>query len=422
MRGLLMNAEIIAVGSELLLGQIANTNAQFLSKQLANIGVNVFYHTVVGDNSSRLKQALEVAESRADLIIFTGGLGPTKDDLTKETIASHLGRSLIHDEDALKSIEQFFITTNRVMTENNRKQALVLEGSQVLPNDHGMAPGMILQVKERTYMLLPGPPKEMQPMYTTYGETAILNLLQPQDKIVSRVLRFFGIGESLLETEIEDLIDEQQNPTIAPLAADGEVTLRLTAKEKTEELANQLIEETEKKILARVGQYFYGYDSTSLMHELFNELQKRDLTMACAESLTGGLFQQEITSISGAGDVFKGGVVCYATEIKNRVLHVKQETLDTEGAVSSATAIELAENVRELLQADVGISFTGVAGPTEQEGKPVGMVFVGLSIVGRPTQVIQLQLAGTRAGIRVRTVKHGCALLLNSLKDSQNTN
>lgn len=416
-----MNAEIIAVGSELLLGQIVNTNAQFLSKHLANIGVNVFYHTVVGDNPGRLKKGLEIAEERSNLIIFTGGLGPTKDDLTKETIASHLNRNLVHDENALTSIEEYFKKVNRVMTENNRKQALILEGAIVLPNDNGMAPGMVTTINGRTYMLLPGPPKEMEPMYLKYGEKEILRLLDSNDKIVSRVLRFFGIGESLLETEIEDLIDEQDNPTIAPLAADGEVTLRLTAKESTTERAIQLIEETEKKILSRVGTYFYGYDSTSLMNELFSMLKDKSLTLSCAESLTGGLFQQEITSLSGASEIFKGGVVCYATEIKNRVLNVKRDTLEHEGAVSSACAIELADNVRDLMQADIGISFTGVAGPTEQEGKPVGLVYIGISIAGKPTKVERLQLAGSREGIRLRSIKHGCYLLLNSLKESQNT-
>lgn len=222
----------------------------------------------------------------------------------------------------------------------------------------------------------------------------------------------------MLETEIDDLIDGQQNPTIAPLAADGEVTLRLTAKAKNEELAHRKpIDKTEQQILARVGEYFYGYDSTSLMNELFQELDARNLTLACAESLTGGLFQQEITSISGAGDVFKGGVVCYATEVKKHVLNVKKETTETYGAVSAACALELAENVRSLIQADIGISFTGVAGPAKQEGKPVGMVFIGISIKGREPKYEQLQLAGTREGIRLRTIKHGCHFLLKSLKE-----
>lgn len=412
-----MNAEIIAVGSELLLGQIVNTNAQFLSKQLAGLGVNVFYHTVVGDNANRLKAAIEMAEKRSNLILFTGGLGPTKDDLTKETIANHLGVKLIHDTAALRSIELYFQRTNRTMGENNRKQALVLEGSNVLQNDHGMAPGMVFSKNGCTYMLLPGPPKEMEPMFLDYGIKAIGDLFQTNEQIISRVLRFFGIGESTLENEIEDLIDGQQNPTIAPLAAEGEVTLRLTAKHTDRETAISLIDKTEQEILSRVGQYFYGYDSTSLMGELFKKLNEKQLTLCCAESLTGGLFQQEITSISGAGDIFKGGVVCYATEVKKNILKVKKETIDTVGVVSSACAKELAENVRELLQTDIGISFTGVAGPTEQEGKPVGTVYVGVSITGKPTHVEKLQLAGTREGIRIRTVKHGCYLLLNCLKE-----
>lgn len=416
-----MNAEIIAVGSELLLGQIVNTNAQFLSSRLASIGVNVFYHTVVGDNPKRLKNVLQVAESRANLIILTGGLGPTKDDLTKETIAAHLGKGLVMDEEALQSIEQFFQATNRTMTDNNRKQALILDGATVLPNDNGMAPGMILTVKGTTYMLLPGPPKELDPMFLSYGEKEILTLLQEDEKIVSRVLRFFGIGESLLETEVEDLLESQKNPTIAPLASDGEVTLRITAKEKTEERANELIDEIEEEIQRRVGKYFYGYNSTSLMIELFKELQTRHLTLACAESLTGGLFQEEITSIPGAADVFTGGIVCYATEVKARVLHVKQETIDKDGVVSSTCAIELADNVKKMMGSDIGISFTGVAGPSEQEGKPVGTVFIGLAIEGRQTEAFLLQLAGSREGIRMRSVKHGCSLLLNHLKGSQST-
>lgn len=416
-----MNAEIIAVGSELLLGQIVNTNAQFLSKQLAHIGINVYHHTVVGDNPTRLKTALEIAEGRADLIIFTGGLGPTKDDLTKETIAAHLGSELVHDEQALRSIEQYFQRVNRIMPPNNRKQALILAGSHILPNDHGMAPGMILTNNQHTYMLLPGPPFEMEPMYTEYGERALLNLLEANEKIVSRVLRFFGIGESQLETEIEDLIDGQENPTIAPLATDGEVTIRLTAKHQSEETALNLIKQTEEKILARVGEFLYGYDATSLMNELFHLLQEQDLTIACAESLTGGMFQERMTALPGAGDVFKGGVVCYATEVKNKVLHVKKEITDTDGVVSRACAAELAVNVKDLIKTNIGLSFTGVAGPSEQEGKPVGLVYIGIAINDQPVHVEKLQLAGTRDGIRERTVKYGCYFLLKYLKDAQNT-
>lgn len=411
-----MNAEIIAVGSELLLGQINNTNARFISAELASIGVNVYFHTVVGDNPARLKRALEVAEERSDLIIFTGGLGPTKDDLTKETIAHHLGIELVVDEYAMKSIEAYFNRTKRAMTENNRKQALILKGSQVLPNDHGMAPGMLLGSDKHHYMLLPGPPSEMEPMFSTYGVPAIASRSGEQAKIVSRVLRFFGIGEAALETTLEDLIDSQSNPTIAPLASDSEVTIRLTARDHSEEMAHQMIDEVEAKIQERVGEFFYGYDNTSLMNELFALLKSKALTIAAAESLTGGLFQQELTSMAGASSILKGGVICYTNEAKMNLVNVRKETLSTNGAVSEACACELAENIAQLTGAEVGISFTGVAGPDRLEGHDPGTVFIGIYQKGMQPIVEKLQLAGTREAVRLRAVKHGCRLLMKNLK------
>jgi nicotinamide-nucleotide amidase len=412
-----MNAEILAVGTELLLGQIANTNAQFISKQLAEIGVNVFYHTVVGDNSSRLIAALEVAESRSNLIIVTGGLGPTKDDLTKETIANHLGKTLVTDEDALRSIEAFFTKINRVMTENNRKQALVLKDSHVLKNDYGMAPGMVVTTDTHTYMLLPGPPSEIKPMFLHYGQHALLAKMNIQEKIVSRVLRFFGIGEAALETEIEELIEGQSNPTIAPLAGDGEVTLRLTAKHVEASEAEKMLDSVEASIRAKVGEFIYGYDDTSLMEEAVKHLKKSGLTIAAAESLTGGMFQEQITAFAGASQLLKGGVVCYSNEAKANILKVSADTIEQHGVVSEECARELAENVASLLGADIGISFTGVAGPDEQEGKPVGTVYIGIHQVGQGTKVEKLQLAGNRTGIRKRTVKFGYYYLLKLLQD-----
>ncbi|MCH1623711.1 competence/damage-inducible protein A [Fredinandcohnia quinoae] len=412
-----MDAEIIAVGSELLLGQIANTNGQFLSKQLAELGINVYYHTVVGDNSSRLENAISIAQTRADLIIFTGGLGPTKDDLTKETIAKILGKKLVTDAEALEGIEEYFIKTKRIMTENNKKQALVIEGSDILSNDHGMAPGMGFIVDNITYMLFPGPPKELNPMFLKYGSEFLLKQIGEAERIESRVLRFFGIGESQLETEIEDLIEAQTNPTIAPLAGDGEVTLRLTAKHRSPEIAKKLLDETEGLIADRVGEYIYGYDSTSLVDELMNRLKGMNLTISGAESLTGGLFLEELTRLSGASAVIKGGVVCYTNEIKEHVLGVNKSTLETKGAVSEETAEELATKVRKILQSDIGISFTGVAGPNESEGKPVGTVIIGISCLNYPTKVYPLLLTGTRQGIRTRTVKYGCYYLLKMLKE-----
>jgi nicotinamide-nucleotide amidase len=410
-----LNAEIIAVGSELLLGQIANTNAQFLSQQLAELGINVYFHTVVGDNAARLEQAVKVAQTRADLIIFTGGLGPTKDDLTKETIARLLRRELVTDEEALRSIEAYFARTNRIMTENNKKQALVLKGSIILKNEHGMAPGMAITINSITYMLLPGPPKEMQPMFRKYGRAFLLEKLGHEERIESRVLRFFGIGESELETRIEDLIDQQSNPTIAPLAGDGEVTLRLTAKHRSEAEAKRLLDETEKKIVERVGAYLYGYNEETLFEKAIQTLKAQKKTVAAAESLTGGLFLEQLTAVPGASQVVRGGVVCYTNDVKEKVLGAPYAVLAADGAVSEQCARLLAENVRTLCQADIGISFTGVAGPDPLEGKPVGTVYIGISTSKHGTNVYPLTLSGHRDAIRIRTAKYGCSFLLKTL-------
>lgn len=405
-----MNAEIIGIGSELLLGQIANTNAQFISRRLADLGINVFYHTAVGDNSNRLKQAIEVAESRSDLLIFTGGLGPTKDDLTKETIANVLSKQLVYNEEAMRDIEAYYEKTGLTMSENNRKQALVIEGSTVLPNDNGMAPGMAFKNDRCTYMLFPGPPRELYTMFTSYAEPYLLKQMKQGERIISRVLRFFGIGESTLETKLEDLIDQQTNPTIAPLAGDWEVTLRLTARASSEEEASKLIDNTEQKIQKRVGDYMYGYGLTSLPLEAFAHLKEKKWTISVAESLTGGLFSQEFTSLSGASSLFYGGIVCYSNEVKQKV-GVSPETLSSYGAISEECAIELARNIRKTYNTDIGISFTGVAGPDSIEGKEAGTVYIGMvSPIGE--QVIPLKLAGDRDAIRKRTVKHGFNTLL----------
>ncbi|MBN8191391.1 competence/damage-inducible protein A [Bacillus sp. NTK074B] len=410
-----MNAEIIAVGSELLLGQIVNSNAQFISEQLADMGVNVYYHTSVGDNPSRLKHAIEVAQKRADLLIFTGGLGPTKDDLTKETIAEALGTTLSMDTDALDSIKNYFHKTNREMTPNNEKQAQILSGSHVLKNEHGMAPGMLLKKEGTAYMLLPGPPSEMRPMFGNYGKQAILTLLDKKEVIHSRVLRFFGIGEAQLETELEELIDKQANPTIAPLAGDGEVTLRLTAKHESREIAISLLDSVEEEILHIVGDYFYGYDEDSLVHAGLNLLKEKSLTLSCAESLTGGLFQGQLTSLPGASEVLSGGVVCYTDEVKKKILSVKEDTLKQYSAVSEQCARELAENVRNLFSSDIGISFTGVAGPGSFEGQPEGTVWIGIALKDGTTKAFQLNLGGGRNGNRNRTVKYGWHYLIKEL-------
>lgn len=415
-----VNAEIIAVGSELLLGQIVNTNAQFISQKLAEIGVNVYYHTVVGDNASRLMQAIQVAQKRSNCLIFTGGLGPTKDDLTKETIASSMKKRLVLDQEAMANIQQYFAKTKRSMSDNNRKQALVIEGSTILPNHYGMAPGMALETDGIVYMLMPGVPKEMKPMFVQYGIPFLQKQFQLKEKILSRVLRFFGIGESQLETDLEDLIDGQTNPTIAPLAKDGEVTLRLTAKHENEEAAWKLIDDMEHEILKRIGEYFYGYGETSLHEQLMNLLKEKQLTIAAAESLTGGLFCEQLTQFPGASKIVRGGVVCYTNEIKQHVLGVKEETLKTAGAVSGDCAKQMAEKVKKLMNASIGISFTGVAGPEPSEGKSVGTVYIGVQFESDPAKVYELHLSGSRDGIRRRTSNYGCHYLMKLINKMEN--
>lgn len=413
-----MNAEIIAVGSELLLGQIANTNGQFISKELAGLGINVYYHTVVGDNRQRMHDALSAAQERADILIFCGGLGPTKDDMTKEIVADALQRNLITDEAALAQIHTYFEKKQQTMTANNKKQADVIEGSQIFANKYGMAPGMALTAGGQIYILLPGPPRELAPMFTNDVQAYLLQQSDTQDHIDSRVLRFFGIGESKLENEISDLIEAQTDPTIAPLAGTEEVTLRLTAKSRTPEEAYALLDPIESTILDRIGSYFYGYGETTLAGKIFHMLKNQNLTIACAESLTGGGLAQELTHFSGSSAVFKGGIVCYTNEVKENVLGVDGELLQTDGAVSEKCARTLAENVKQLTQADIGISFTGVAGPEMSEGKSVGTVYIGIAFVKAPTHVYPLTLVGSREKIRAQSINYGLFYLLKMLETS----
>jgi nicotinamide-nucleotide amidase len=413
-----MNAEIIAVGSELLLGQIVNSNAQYISKSLADIGVNVFYHTVAGDNERRLSSAVETACSRSNLIIFTGGLGPTKDDLTKETIAKLFNKDLVHDETSLRYITNYFEQTNREMTENNKKQALIIKDALVLPNDNGMAPGMAFTQDEITFILLPGPPSEMKPMFINYAVPFLLSKMDVQTRLYSRVLKFFGIGESILETKLQDLIEKQTNPTIAPLASEHEVTIRLTAAHTDQEEAKKLLDETESEIVRRTSAFFYGYENDTLEKQTMDLLMKRNATVSSAESLTGGLFGRTMTDQPGSSSVFKGGIIAYSNELKKNLLSVPDSLIKEHGAVSEKCAEWMAEHIKKMAKTDYGISFTGVAGPEQQEEKPVGTIFIGLA-GPQKTKVFPVKLAGTRKSIREKTVKHGLYLLNRLVKEDQ---
>lgn len=410
-----MNVEIIAVGSELLLGQINNTNARFLSSQLNEIGVNVRFHTVVGDNAERLKNTIQQAEKRSDCIIFTGGLGPTKDDLTKEVIAEHLNRSLVMDEEAMRSIELFFEARNRPMTENNKKQAFVLEGSTVFKNDHGMAPGMAVEENEKLYILLPGPPKEMEPMFQFVVKPYLRKQQHTEQTIASRVLRFYGIGEAALEQRISSFLDSQ-NPTVAPLAADGEVTLRVTASARTTQQANALIEPVVAQLLDEVGTYLYGYDDDSLASKLAEVLCQHQLTIAAAESLTAGLFMSELAAIPGISAVLQGGVVVYNEQMKVKQLGIEKQLLDKYTVVSRECAEAMARQVAQSYDAKIGVGLTGAAGPDPHDGSAVGTVWFSICIEGVCTS-FELKLTGARNTNRLIAVKNAQYRILQLLAE-----
>lgn len=412
-----MKAEIIAVGSELLLGQISNTNARFISSQLAELGIDVYYHSVVGDNPDRLVESIKIAENRADLIIFTGGLGPTKDDLTKETISKHLNKNLVSDQHALIYIEDFFKRMNRNMTENNKKQALVLEGCTVLENKHGMAPGMFLSTETHSYILLPGPPKEMEPMFQFEAKPILSKLLHNESIIKSHVMRFYGIGEAELETEVQDLLYNQTNPTLAPLASDGEVTLRLTAKSETEEEAWKLIDVLQTEIYNRVGKFVYGYNNDSLASKLRDILVENNLTISAAESMTAGLFQAELAAVSGMGQALVGGMITYTEAIKIHQLGVNEETISEYSVVSSQCAEEMAMRVREKFDTNIGVGITGAAGPDGHGGQPAGTVWIGIAFDDAAPVSYKLSLSGMRNTNRLRAVKFTIHYLIRLLHD-----
>ncbi|WP_026906190.1 competence/damage-inducible protein A [Paucisalibacillus globulus] len=411
-----MNAEIIAVGTELLLGQIANTNAQWISEQLAINGINVFYHGVVGDNLTRVKDMFEIAGERSDVVIVTGGLGPTDDDLTREAFQFISGLKMIEHKPSMDYIEAYFNKINSIMTPNNRKQARVFEGATVINNTVGMAPGMIIHYNDTTWVFLPGVPREMKSMMLD-GVLPYLNKTFKQDEVIkSYVLRFIGIGESQLEHELKEIINKQQNPTIAPLAQNNGVVIRLTAKAKSEESAFQLLNQARDTILAIVGNYYYGTNEETLEQVIISKLKDKQLMIASAESLTGGKFIEKLISVPGASEVTRGSIVCYDTSVKRDVLKISDEMLQSKGTISSECALEMSKNVATLLNASIGISFTGLAGPEPLEGKPVGTVYISVYIKNTKHIVQKFEFSGTRDGIRHRAVLKGYEILLNLLK------
>ena len=393
-----MIAEVLAVGTELLMGQIANTNAQYISNRLPEAGVGVYYHSVVGDNPQRLKACLKLALDRTDIVIMTGGLGPTQDDLTKETVAEVMGRTLILHEESLNKIKAFFQKINRPMSSNNIKQAYLPENSLIIENNNGTAPGCIIEEGGKVVIMLPGPPSEMKPMF----EDCVMPYFKDKldYKIVSRFLRIFGIGESALEEKIIDLIEKQTNPTIAPYAKEGEVTLRITARCGKDEDGDRLILPVIDEIKRRAGEFIYSIEGKDLDQVVGKLLLENKITISLAESCTGGLIASRLTSIPGISEVFNRGLVTYSNEAKIENLGVTPETISKYGAVSRQTAEEMAVGVRKLADTDLGLSVTGIAGPGGGTAeKPVGLVYVALA--DREKVVCkELRLWGNRDRIR----------------------
>lgn len=400
--------ELLAVGTELLLGNIVNSDAQALSRELSALGLNVYYHSVVGDNPQRVRQAVELAAGRADILITTGGLGPTCDDLTKQVVAEAFGKKLEFREDCAQSIRDFFANSRMPMTENNLQQAWLPEGCTVLRNRWGTAPGCAFRSGDNYVVMLPGPPSECIPMFREEAAPWLLGL--SEGVIRSRTLRIFGKGESEVESMLRYRMNELTNPTLAPYAKEGEVELRITAKAASPEEADTLIAPVEAEVRALLGDLVYGADVSSLEQVVLQMLKQAGKTMGTAESCTGGLIAKRITDLPGSSAVLKGGIISYTNEVKMNLLGISPSLLEEQSAVCAQVAAEMAAGAKKALGCDLALSATGVAGPdSDDRGNPVGLVYVALTD-GTDTWVRELKLGGTlhrRDRIRTLAANHG---------------
>ena len=378
-----MRAEILAVGTELLLGQIVNSNAAFLSQELNSLGIDCFYQTVVGDNKNRIKECLKIAFERANLVITTGGLGPTSDDLTVETCAEFFDTKMFLDEEALKDIKKIFERRKIHMVKSNEKQALRPLGSLIIPNPTGTAPGVIWDVTEKInkketkiLVCLPGVPSEMKLMWAGAMNSSLSQMLFEGKQLFYKELKFYGIGESALAERVQDFLD-MDDPTVAPLASEGECKLRIATKAESKDEAFEKISQTEKNIIKRVGEYIYGSDSDTLESVVARLFTEKKLSLTIAESCTGGLLSKRLTDIPGSSVFFKCSIVSYSNESKEKILGVSSSLINSKGAVSEEVAEEMAKGALKLSGSDISISITGIAGPTgDTPDKPLGLVFV----------------------------------------------
>jgi nicotinamide-nucleotide amidase len=398
-----MNVEIVSTGTELLLGQIVNTNAAYLSEKLNSLGFNVLYQSTVGDNKERMLEVLNIALNRADIVVTTGGLGPTLGDITKEVAASLLNREMKLHEPSLEKIKSFFVRRRVKMSDNNIRQAMIPEGGIVLDNNCGTAPGVVIELEGgKVVVHLPGPPRELKAMFEESLTPYLKKRFDCQGVIVSKVLRAFGLGESLLEERIREHILNQTNPTIALLARSGEIHIRLTAKASSEEEAQHLIGKVENELRPLLEEYIFATNEQRLEDVVGELLTAKKMTLSLAESCTGGLVTNMITDVSGSSRYLKGTAVCYDNSIKTKIAHVPEETLAVHGAVSKETAVCLAEGIKEVFSTDIGIGITGIAGPGGgTPEKPVGLVYI--AVAGKDgTECYEHQFTGLRADNKLR--------------------
>lgn len=410
-----MTVELISVGTEILLGNIVNTNAAYLAEKCAAFGLSCYHQSVVGDNEQRLEDAIRLALSRSDIVILGGGLGPTKDDLTKEITAKVFGKELYEDAHTKARIMEYFSRVHSgSVTENNWKQALVPEGARVIDNHNGTAPGLILESDGKTAILLPGPPNEMKPMFDR-DIAPYLNSLQPEG-IYSKMVKICSVGESRAETMILDLLEQQSNPTIAPYAKTGEVHLRVTARADGEEQAEALMKPVMDELFLRFGdKIFTTREDVTLEEAVVELLREKNFTLTTAESCTGGLLAGRIMNVAGASSVYCEGYITYADAAKEKLLGVNKSTLESYGAVSRETAHEMAEGAAKAANADAAVSVTGIAGPGGgTEEKPVGLVYIGCYVRGR-VRTEEFYLTGNRQKNRDYAVVRALTLLREEL-------
>ena len=410
-----MTAEILSVGTELLLGDIINTNAAYIAKELATMGIDLYHQTVVGDNPERLKKALHDAFDRADLVITTGGLGPTFDDVTKETVAAYFGAKMVRNEEAMERIAGYYAKRGIELTPNTRKQAEVPEGCTVFQNNQGTAPGLAMEGKGKLVIMLPGPPKEMIPMFT---DSAMPYLSRYSGKtIVSHTIHFFGIGESLLESRMHEYMLAHKNPSVAPYAKDGEVQVRVTASAPSHEEAEQMLQPVVAEICRDYGKYLYGVDIGTMQKALVAGLQKKHLTIAVAEGASGGNLAKRITDVPGSDQVFEMGVVTNTARAREVLAGVDTKVMETYGVYSEETARSMAQGIRRLSGADIGVAITARTGlESDSAGQELGLAYIAVDSDAYQ-HVTKVDLAGNRSAQSefVRYVSSSSALW-NGLK------